>query len=128
MKEVTPEFSKKVDAMLKEINDGLSNVQSEMAAASKNLGVQLQSTNAEMKTLLSETIKKSQEDVSNSLKEQVGTIKEGVITLDKVMQKELNDALESMGRQLASLSNKFVEDYTPLTDRLREVVQLSRRV
>lgn len=128
MKEVTPEFSKKVDAMLKEINDGLTNVQSEMAAASKNLGVQLQSTNAEMKTLLSETIKKSQEDVSNSLKEQVGTIKEGVITLDKVMQKELNDALETMGRQLASLSNKFVEDYTPLTDRLREVVQMSRRI
>lgn len=128
MKEVTPEFSKKVDAMLKEINDGLSNVQSEMVAASKNLGVQLQSTNAEMKTLLTDTIKKSQEDVSNSLKEQVGTIKEGVITLDKVMQKELNDALESMGRQLASLSNKFVEDYTPLTDRLREVVQIAGRI
>lgn len=128
MKEVTPEFSKKVDAMLNEINDGLSKVQSEMAAASKNLGVQLQSTNAEMKTLLTDTIKKSQEDVSNSLKEQVGTIKEGVITLDKVMQKELNDALESMGRQLASLSNKFVEDYTPLTDRLREVVQMAKRI
>lgn len=128
MKEVTPEFSKKVDAMLKQINEGLENVQSEMAAASKNLGVQLQSTNAEMKTLLTDTIKKSQEEVGNSLKEQVGTIKEGVITLDKLMQKELNDALESMGRQLASLSNKFVEDYTPLTDRLREVVQMSRRV
>lgn len=128
MKEVTPEFAKKVDAMLKEITEGLTSVQGEMATSVKNLGAQFQSSNAEMKTLLSDTIKKSQEDVGNSLKEQVATIKEGVITLDKVMQKELNDAIESMGRQLASLSAKFVEDYTPLTDRLREVVQLSSRV
>jgi SMC interacting uncharacterized protein involved in chromosome segregation len=127
MKDITPEFSKKVDAMLQEITVGLGSVQSEMTSVTKNLGVQLQSSNAEMKSLLNDTIKKSQEDVSNSLKEQVVTIKEGVITLDKVMQKELNDALESLGRQLASLSAKFVEDYTPLTDRLREVVQLSRR-
>ena len=128
MKDVTPEFAKKVDTMLKEINDGLNTIQSEIASSVKNFGVQLQSSNAEMKTLLTETIKKSQEDVSASLKDQVATIKEGVITLDKVMQKELNDAIESMGRQLASLSSKFVEDYGPLTDRLRDVVQLSRKV
>jgi hypothetical protein len=128
MRDVTPEFSKKVDTMLKEITEGLGHVQSEMAAAAKNLGVQLQSSNAEMKTLLTDTIKQSQEDIGNSLKEQVATVKEGVITLDKVMQKELNDAIESMGRQLASLSAKFVEDYTPLTDRLRDVVQMSRKV
>jgi uncharacterized membrane protein YjfL (UPF0719 family)/ABC-type transporter Mla subunit MlaD len=128
MKDVTPEFSSKVDAMLKEINSGLANIQSEIASSVKNFGVQLQSSNAEMKTLLTDTIKKSQEDVSSSLKDQVATIKEGVITLDKVMQKELNDAIESMGRQLASLSTKFVDDYGPLTDRLREVVQLSRKI
>lgn len=128
MREVTPEFARKVDAMLKEITTGMVSVQSEMATSAKNLGVQFQSTNAEMKTLLTDTIKKSQEDVSASLKEQVATIKEGVITLDKVMQKELNDAIETMGRQLASLSAKFVEDYTPLTDRLKAVVSMTRGI
>lgn len=128
MKDVTPEFASKVDAMLKEINEGMNNIQSEIASSVKNFGVQLQSSNAEMKTLLTDTIKKSQEDVSSSLKDQVATIKEGVITLDKVMQKELNVAIESMGRQLASLSTKFVDDYGPLTERLREIVQLSRKV
>jgi DNA anti-recombination protein RmuC len=128
MKDVTPEFATKVDAMLKEITAGVASVQSEMATSVKNLGIQFQSSNAEMKTLLTETIKKSQEDVSASLKEQVGTIKEGVITLDKVMQKELNDAIETMGRQLASLSSKFVEDYTPLTERLKAVVSIARGV
>ncbi len=110
MKEVTPEFSKKVDALLKEINDGLISVQSEMASASKNLGVQLQSTNEEMKTLLTDTLKKSQEQ------------------LDEAMKNKLTHALETLGIQLASLSGKFVEDYTPLTDRLREVVQMSKKI
>ena len=35
-------------------------------------------------------------------------------------------AAETLSRQLASLSAKFVEDYAPLTDKLREVVQISK--
>jgi len=128
MKDVTPEFASKVDSMLKDINEGLNTIHSEIGTTVKAFGAQIQSSNAEMKTLLTDTIKKSQEDLSVSLNEQIKTIKEGVITLDQVMQKELNDAIESMGRQLASLSSKFVEDYGPLTDRLREVVQLSKKV
>ena len=58
----------------------------------------------------------------------VDIVKESVLTLDKSLQKELNDSLESLGRQLASLSNRFVEDYGPLTDRLREVVQMSKKL
>ena len=46
--------------------------------------------------------------------------------LDRGMEAELNKALETLGSQLASLSSKFVEDYTPLTERLREVVNLSK--
>lgn len=46
--------------------------------------------------------------------------------LDRGMESELNKALETLGSQLTSLSSKFVEDYTPLTERLREVVTLSK--
>jgi hypothetical protein len=128
MKDVTPQFSTKVDAMIQDINQGLNTIQTEITTSVNGFSAHVQSSNAEMKTLLTETIKKSQEDLSASLNEQIKTVKEGVITLDTVMQKELNSAIESMGRQLASLSSKFVEDYSPLTDRLREIVQLSKKV
>ena len=55
-------------------------------------------------------------------------IKESVLALDKALQKELNNSLESLGRQLAALSNRFVEDYLPLTEKLREVVEISKRI
>ena len=54
--------------------------------------------------------------------------KKRAMPLDKALQKELNSSLESLGRQLAALSNRFVEDYLPLTEKLKEVVELSKRI
>ncbi|MDR0385236.1 MAG: MotA/TolQ/ExbB proton channel family protein [Prevotellaceae bacterium] len=41
------------------------------------------------------------------------------------LEKELNGALKSLGSSLASLSGHFVEDYEPLTKRLRELIQIA---
>ena len=45
--------------------------------------------------------------------------------LDTELQEELTKALESLGSQLCSLSEKFVDDYTPLTEKLQKVVQMA---
>lgn len=47
--------------------------------------------------------------------------------LDESMEKELTQALQTFGYQLTALSEKFVNDYMPLTDRLREVLTLAER-
>lgn len=43
--------------------------------------------------------------------------------LDEAMEAELNKALKSFGYQLTALSEKFVNDYTPLTDRLHDLIR-----
>lgn len=128
MKDITPDFAKKLSTMLDDLTSGVRLVQSQTADIVKNFGAQAQSANAEMKNLLTEVLSKSQQQLSEGLQENSKIIKEGVLTLDKALQKELNDALTSLGKQLASLSEKFVEDYRPLTDRLREVVRLAANV
>lgn len=45
---------------------------------------------------------------------------------DKQMQQELQRSLELLGSNLASLSEKFVADYSPLTDKLRDLVNATR--
>lgn len=45
--------------------------------------------------------------------------------LDTALQEELKKSIERMGTLLARLSDKFVSDYTPLTEKLREVVRLA---
>ncbi len=128
MKDVTPTFAAKVDSMLKEVSTGVAKIEGELATVVRNLGAQVQSSNAELKTLLTDTMTKSQKEVNDGLKANAAVIKEGVLALDKALQTELNSALETLGRQLASLSNKFVEDYTPLTERLHAVVRMSKGV
>ncbi|PXY02424.1 hypothetical protein DF185_07180 [Marinifilum breve] len=48
--------------------------------------------------------------------------------LDEALSSELTKALEALGNQLASVSNKFVQDYVPLTNKLKEVVNLAERL
>ncbi|MCH9270047.1 MULTISPECIES: membrane protein [Pantoea] len=125
MKGVTPQFSQKIDEMADSMSKGVAKVQNEINEIIKSFGVQVQSTSSEMKQLLTETLRKSQSEFNESLKDSMDSVRQSVITLDKGLQEELTKSLESLGRQLASLSEKFVSDYTPLTERLREVVQIA---
>lgn len=47
--------------------------------------------------------------------------------LDESMEKELTQALQTFGYQLTALSEKFVNDYMPLTDRLRELLNVAEQ-
>ena len=48
--------------------------------------------------------------------------------LDKALQDELKKAIEKMGSHLASLTGKFITDYSSLTEKLREVVRLAEKL
>jgi hypothetical protein len=126
LKDVTPQFSRKVDEMTESMNKGVMKVQAEVADVVNNFGVHLQSSSAEMKQLLTDTLRKSQSEVNDGLVRSMDAVRQSVVTLDKGLQEELTKSLVMLGRQLASLSEKFVADYTPLTDRLREVVRIAR--
>lgn len=49
-------------------------------------------------------------------------------SFEQALERELNLSLSGLGQQLAALSEKFVEDYTPLTERLREVLSIAEKV
>jgi DNA anti-recombination protein RmuC len=63
--------------------------------------------------------------VSRMAKENGEVLSKQIAQLDRDLQEQLKKALENMGSHLASLSQKFVQDYTPLTNRLREVVRIA---
>ena len=48
---------------------------------------------------------------------------ERVKRLDEELGNELTKSLESLANSLGTLSAKFVEDYTPLTEKLRELLK-----
>lgn len=127
MKDVTPQFAAKVDQMLGELSTGLQKIQTETGEAARTFASQIQSTNAEMKTLLAETISDAQNELRTGLTDSQTVIKESVLALDKALETELNKSLEGLGRQLASLSAQFANDYGRLVERWHELLRLSDR-
>lgn len=66
--------------------------------------------------------------LESALNSTTKALEDQVVKLDRELGAELTKSLNSLGNQLATLSNKFVSDYTPLTERLKQVVEMSRRV
>jgi len=79
----------------------------------KNVESIMGRTGQSVETMFQDTSKRMEKQLSN---------------LDEELEKELSKSLSSLGSQLTSLSAKFVEDYSPLTDKLREVVDIARSV
>ncbi|MBF8984644.1 MotA/TolQ/ExbB proton channel family protein [Lutibacter sp. B2] len=109
----------------------------------------VQNTNTQSKTLerLTNTLDKTITSTTNNLGQHIETVtadmakqvhslvreseevfKTKVEQLDKVLEKELNTVLTSLGTQLVQISNKFAEDYTPLANKLKEVVDIAKGV
>lgn len=125
MKEVTPQFSRKIDEMTTSMTQGVAKLQNEVSDIVRGFGTHAESFSSEIKQFLTETLSKSQSEVNAGLTQSVDKIHQSVVALDTGLQEELTKSLETLGQQLASLSEKFVADYTPLTERLREVVRIA---
>ena len=119
---VMPDIEKK----LSEMSDNVSNLVTQMVTnlntSSENLQENVQKQLQDMQTssntfndFLKEAIKESTDNLNGQIKK-----------LDEAMQEELSRVMKLMSDRLVSLSNKFVEDYTPLTERLKQIVNISR--
>ena len=120
----------------------LQNQSTQLETIVVNTNGQLRKIINDFSTIVKETIDDSGKAMENQRKALVGqseqlekTVQEStrlmaqqITILDEALGKELTKALNSLGSQLTSLSEKFVTDYTPLTNELRKVVQMVRRI
>jgi chromosome segregation ATPase len=72
-------------------------------------------------------VEQSMKEIDQAAKTHSQSVQDAVLQIDKGLEEELTKALNSLGGSLAALSAKFVQDYQPLTEKLREVVRLSEK-
>lgn len=82
----------------------------------------------EVQKVLHEGVRAANDGFNSQVQEMISKTKEQVAALDLALQEELTNSLNTLGRQLTGLSQQFVADYTPLTERLRELVAVAGRV
>ena len=99
-----------------------------LAVASSELTRSVQDSHSEMQRILTQSAADVHREVNSHVQQLSEQTKDQVVALDKALSEELTRSIRTLGRQLTSLSEKFVEDYEPLTDRLRLLVQSARAV
>jgi uncharacterized phage infection (PIP) family protein YhgE len=82
---------------------------------------------ASIKTSLDDSARQmnqANETFNKNVTEMVNKTNQQIAALDAALETELTKSLTSLGKQLTALSERFVKDYMPLTERLREVVRI----
>lgn len=103
------QYSERMESMLEKTTTS-------MDATTKNLTENLQSSYSEAFGQL-----------DNKILQTLTQTDKQVAKLDAALEQELNKSLKTMGEQLAALSEKFVQDYSPLTERLHDLVNLANQ-
>ena len=98
-----------------------------------NLAVQdtinfLKEINSTLETTGVEITTKTAQQITTLNEELAEELRNNVTNINRSLEVALNESLTSLGTQLATLSNKFVKDYEPLTERLKDIVNIARGI
>jgi DNA anti-recombination protein RmuC len=128
LKSVEPSFSQKLTDLTQVFKSGTETVSAEVQTQIKKIAEQMQNNNTEFANLITQKLPEIQKILNEQLQNSQNELKKNFTELDKNLEVELQKALTTLGQQLASLSEKFVSDYSPLTDKLREVVNMTKGI
>ena len=113
---------------LKALSEGASNLGGELESfgnsasyINRNLP-KIDENMSAMNRSVAESVKKIGESFDRLMMERSRAMN----NLEKSLEAALKQSLITLGRQLADLSEKFVDDYAPLTEKLREIVQMAK--
>ena len=117
LSEASSGFSASVNSSIRESQASVDQQREELTNLTRGLRNQLENVVTTTNNSLDTTLRRSTQHIIDQVEK-----------LDEELGKELRKSLTMLGSQLTSLSEKFVEDYEPLTERLREIVTIARNL
>lgn len=122
----------KLEERLSVLTQGMSDaVQSQQRWATEELSQTQKELTSQLHSMMlasQEQLLAQQQQSQQHMQKLGERLERQVAQLDTGMEEELNKALRAFGLQLTALSEKFVSDYSPLTDKLTELVNMARQV
>ena len=125
LNKLTTEFSEAALDTINRSQEDVRNQRRNLDRHASQFDELIQKTHEQFEKLINETNTKLTTESERVFTESTRQIAQQISVLDRALENALTESINSMGNQLASLSTKFVEDYGPLTSRLREVVRLA---
>ena len=121
-----PQVERKVAEVAAQMAEAVRASSEASAQAVRQASTALQGSSSEMQRTMLTLVQATNQDFNKHILDIADKTREQVALLDFALEKELTTALDTMARQLTALSQQFVEDYRPLTERLRQLLTLSK--
>lgn len=113
-----PSIEKNINSMTDNLSKSISNVADQLSKSTETVNKAVTSQLKDM----DEMAKDMRAGYKQAIKETNDALVNQIKGLDEQMQKEVTRIIEIMGTKLSSLSEKFVKDYTPLTNQLANLI------
>jgi hypothetical protein len=118
-----PQLETKIMQLTEQMTYGVKAHQDTITKTLRDSTVEFHSAIADVKNLLLEATQNNNRQINDHIKQLSDRTNEQISKMDRALEIELSKSISSLGRQLTALSKQFVDDYRPLTDKLRKVVQ-----
>lgn len=121
-----PQVERKIIELTEQVTYGTKQNQEAISASVKDTAVALLASVADFRSLQLEALQSANQQFTDHMKQLADKTNEQIVKLDVALETELSKSISSLGRQLTALSSRFVEDYGPLTEKLKGLVQAVR--
>ena len=108
--------------LVKVVTNSVVRSESEVARIGAEISERFSDAAAAIQDELSGSLASANREVNENISKLIGATKEQTEALQVELEESLSKSLQSFGEQMTSLSSRFVDDYTPLTERLRALV------
>ncbi|MCX6639199.1 MAG: hypothetical protein NTW14_01785 [bacterium] len=122
VKKTTGQIKASVDSQQKNLESMIVVNQESVITHTKALRDNIERLQTEMQQMYN----KIGSQIQNMLDQNAQRVSDQISKLDESMGEELDKSLRTLGSQLTSLSKQFVDDYSPLTDKLQSLVNLAK--
>jgi len=122
-----PQLEERITFLTKGLAETLEQYSARMEAMLLNTSQSMNSTTEKLTSSLENAYSQAFEKLDQQVMQNMTQSDKKLAKLDAALEQELNKSLKTLGQQLGALSEKFVQDYGPLTERLKEIVQISQK-
>ena len=127
-RETTDLFRETSKGIADQSQEALDGIKSGMSEAIESYKKQIENATRDQFSALDSVSSGLHQNIEDSLSKTNDLIQKSFTEFDKQMQSEMERSIETMGSHLASLSEKFVQDYTPVTEGLKRLVDEMSRI
>ena len=121
-----PQLEQRMLFLTTTLADNLQNYTERMESMLAKTTTSMANTSESLSQQLQQSYSDAFEQLDNKIISTLNQTDKQIAKLDAALEQELNKSLRTMGEQLAALSEKFVQDYSPLTERLHDIVNLAK--